>query len=77
MEKDVAVVAENGLLDRRAFLVGAAALAAKQQALRSRVYARPLRRERTLTPSLASPMPASWNQIIIWLRQVEALRQAA
>jgi hypothetical protein len=26
---------------------------------------------------LASPMPASWNQIVIWLRQIDGLCQAA
>jgi hypothetical protein len=27
--------------------------------------------------SVASPMPASWNQIAIWLKQIDNLRQAA
>jgi hypothetical protein len=26
---------------------------------------------------MASPMPASWNQITLWLRQIDALREAA
>ncbi len=26
---------------------------------------------------MASPMPASWNQIASWLRQIDTLRQAA
>ena len=26
---------------------------------------------------LASPMPASWNQIAGWLEQIDSLRQAA
>jgi hypothetical protein len=26
---------------------------------------------------LASPMPASWNQIAGWLKQIDSLRQAA
>ena len=26
---------------------------------------------------MASPMPASWNQIIPWLRQIDGLRQVA
>jgi hypothetical protein len=26
---------------------------------------------------LASPMPASWNRIVPWLRQIDGLRQAA
>jgi hypothetical protein len=32
-----------------------------------------------LTPIQAgsSPMPASWNQIASWLRQIDGLRQAA
>ena len=25
---------------------------------------------------LASPMPASWNQMVLWLRQVDELRAA-
>ena len=27
--------------------------------------------------NLASPMPASWNQIVAWLKQIDAVRQAA
>ena len=27
--------------------------------------------------ALASPMPASWNQIANWLKHIEALREAA
>jgi hypothetical protein len=26
---------------------------------------------------MASPMPASWNQIVGWLKQIEGVRQAA
>ena len=26
---------------------------------------------------LASPMPASWNQIVAWLKQIDAVRLAA
>jgi hypothetical protein len=29
------------------------------------------------TENLASPMPASWNQIASWLRRIDNLRQAA
>jgi hypothetical protein len=27
--------------------------------------------------AVASPMPASWNQITVWLKQIDALREAA
>src|SRR5437867_12023717 len=27
--------------------------------------------------SMASPMPASWNQVASWLKRIEALREAA
>jgi hypothetical protein len=30
-----------------------------------------------LIQNLASPMPASWNQIVPWLREIDALRQEA
>ena len=30
-----------------------------------------------LPPFLASLMPASWNQITVWLRQIDGLRHAA
>ena len=30
-----------------------------------------------LSVALASPMPASWNQIANWLKQIDGLRQAA
>jgi hypothetical protein len=32
-----------------------------------------------LQPTLhvASPMPASWNQIVAWLKQIDAVRLAA
>ena len=26
---------------------------------------------------VASPMPASWNQIATWLKQIDSVRQAA
>ena len=29
-----------------------------------------------LAPLMASPMPASWNQIVPWLRQIDGLRAA-
>ncbi len=29
-----------------------------------------------LPQALASPMPASWNQIVSWLRQIDGLRAA-
>ena len=31
----------------------------------------------SLATAMASPMPPSWNQIVPWLRQIDALRQAA
>ena len=33
--------------------------------------------ERANRNKVASPMPASWNQIANWLKQIDTLRQAA
>jgi hypothetical protein len=27
--------------------------------------------------TMASPMPGSWNHIVAWLKQIDAVRQAA
>src|SRR4051812_30173457 len=39
---------------------------------------RPLRTRRpSVSEGVASPMPSSWNQIASWLKQIDAVRQAA
>ena len=30
-----------------------------------------------LSQAVASPMPGSWNHIVAWLKQIDAVRQAA